>query len=108
MCQIDSTEVSTSRSSTLPVGASIDWLALALAAAAMAAVLRFKNGALGTIEASTAAYPGLLKKTEIHGTEGSVIVEQDDILNTIDGLMAHLLKEIRGEELKLPLPMLVE
>jgi UDP-N-acetyl-2-amino-2-deoxyglucuronate dehydrogenase len=44
------------------------------------AVLRFKNGALGTIEASTATYPGLLKKTEIHGTEGSVIVEQDDIL----------------------------
>jgi aspartyl-tRNA synthetase len=30
-------------------------------------------------------------------------VEQDDILNTIDGLMAHLFKEIRGEELPLPL-----
>lgn len=44
------------------------------------AVVRFKNGALGTLEASTAVYPGLLKKTEIHGTEGSVIVEQDDIL----------------------------
>lgn len=43
------------------------------------AVLRFKNGALGTIEAATAAYPGLLKRTEIHGTGGSVIVEQDDI-----------------------------
>ena len=43
------------------------------------AVLRFKNGALGTIEAATATYPGLLKRTEIHGTEGSVIVEQDDI-----------------------------
>ena len=44
------------------------------------AVLRFKNGALGTIEATTSAFPGLLKKTEIHGTEGSAIVEQDDIL----------------------------
>ena len=44
------------------------------------AALQFKNGALGVIEATTAAYPGLLKKTEIHGTEGSVIVEQDDIL----------------------------
>jgi predicted dehydrogenase len=43
------------------------------------AVLRFGSGAIGTIEASTAAYPGLLKRTEIHGTEGSVIVEQDDI-----------------------------
>ncbi len=44
------------------------------------AVVRFRNGALGTLEASTSVYPGLLKKTEIHGTEGSVIVEQDDIL----------------------------
>ena len=33
-------------------------------------------------------------------------VEQEDILNMIDGLMAHLMKEIRGEELKLPLPRL--
>lgn len=44
------------------------------------AVVRFKNGAIGTLEATTSAYPGLLKKTEIHGTTGSVIVEQDDIL----------------------------
>lgn len=44
------------------------------------AAVRFKNGALGTIEATTSAYPGLLKKTEIHGTQGSVIVEQDDVL----------------------------
>lgn len=43
-------------------------------------VVRFKNGALGTLEATTSAFPGLLKKTEIHGTAGSVIVEQDDIL----------------------------
>ena len=33
-------------------------------------------------------------------------VEQEDILNTIDGLMAHLFKEIRGEELPLPLTRL--
>jgi UDP-N-acetyl-2-amino-2-deoxyglucuronate dehydrogenase len=45
-----------------------------------AAALKFKNGALGVIEATTSAWPGLLKKTEIHGTEGTVIVEQDDIL----------------------------
>ncbi len=44
------------------------------------AVVRFKNGAIGTLEATTSAYPGLLKKTEIHGTTGSVIVEQDDVL----------------------------
>jgi len=44
------------------------------------ATVRFKNGALGVLEATTSAYPGLLKKTEIHGTTGTVIVEQDDIL----------------------------
>ena len=44
------------------------------------AALQFKNGALGAIEGSTSAFPGLLKKTEIHGDKGTVIVEQDDIL----------------------------
>jgi predicted dehydrogenase len=43
------------------------------------ASVRFKNGALGTIEAATSAYPGLLKRTEIHGDRGSARVEQDDI-----------------------------
>jgi len=31
-------------------------------------------------------------------------VERDDILDTIDGLLAHVLKEVRGEELELPVP----
>ncbi|MED5448914.1 MAG: aspartate--tRNA ligase [Planctomycetota bacterium] len=31
-------------------------------------------------------------------------VQRDDILETIDGLMAHLVKEVRDEELTLPLP----
>ncbi len=44
------------------------------------AAVRFRNGALGVIEATTSVFPGLLKKTEIHGTQGSAIVEQDDIL----------------------------
>ena len=44
------------------------------------ACVRFANGALGTLEASTSAFPGLLKKIEIHGTTGSAIVEQDSIL----------------------------
>jgi predicted dehydrogenase len=43
------------------------------------ATLRFKSGALGVIEAATSAYPGLLKRTEIHGDRGSARVEQDDI-----------------------------
>jgi len=43
------------------------------------AVVRFTNGAIGTIAAATSAYPGLLKRTEIHGDHGSAIVEQDSI-----------------------------
>jgi UDP-N-acetyl-2-amino-2-deoxyglucuronate dehydrogenase len=43
------------------------------------AAVRFKNGALGVIEAATSAFPGLLKRTEIHGEHGSARVEQDDV-----------------------------
>jgi predicted dehydrogenase len=43
------------------------------------AAVRFTNGALGVIEAATSAFPGLLKRTEIHGEHGSARVEQDDI-----------------------------
>jgi len=44
------------------------------------AALRFANGALGTIEATTAAYPGFSKKVEIHGTEGTAVVEEDRLV----------------------------
>ncbi len=44
------------------------------------ACLKFRSGAIGVMEASTAAWPGLLKRTEIHGSRGTVIVEQDSIL----------------------------
>jgi len=43
------------------------------------AALRFENGALGVIEASTAAFPGALKRIEIHGSRGSAILEEEDI-----------------------------
>lgn len=41
------------------------------------ATLTFKNGALGTIECSTAVFPGTLKRVEIMGTGGSAILEED-------------------------------
>ncbi|HEV3006866.1 MAG TPA: Gfo/Idh/MocA family oxidoreductase, partial [Pirellulales bacterium] len=44
------------------------------------AALRFVNGALGVIEASTAAYPGYLKRVEIHGSTGSAVMEEEDIV----------------------------
>jgi predicted dehydrogenase len=43
------------------------------------ASLRFSSGALGVIEATTAAYPGYLKRIEIHGSEGSAVLEEEDI-----------------------------
>jgi predicted dehydrogenase len=43
------------------------------------ATLRFANGALGVIEATTAAYPGALKRIEIHGAKGSAVLEEEDI-----------------------------
>lgn len=44
------------------------------------ATLRFANGALGTLEATTAAYPGYLKRIEIHGSQGSAVMEEEDLI----------------------------
>lgn len=44
------------------------------------AVVRFASGALGTIEATTAAYPGALKKIELTGSAGTAILEEEDII----------------------------
>ncbi len=43
------------------------------------ASLKFRNGALGSIEATTASNPGMLKKIEIHGDAGSAVIEEEDI-----------------------------
>ncbi|MCA9150637.1 MAG: Gfo/Idh/MocA family oxidoreductase, partial [Planctomycetales bacterium] len=43
------------------------------------ATLQFASGALGVIEASTASYPGYLKRIEIHGSEGTAVLEEEDI-----------------------------
>jgi predicted dehydrogenase len=44
------------------------------------ACLRFKSGALGVIQATTSVWPGLPKTIGVHGDEGSVVIEQDDLL----------------------------
>jgi UDP-N-acetyl-2-amino-2-deoxyglucuronate dehydrogenase len=46
---------------------------------AVVATLRFANGALGVLEATTAAYPGYLKRIEISGSEGSALLEEEDL-----------------------------
>ncbi|MEJ1971313.1 MAG: Gfo/Idh/MocA family oxidoreductase [Lacunisphaera sp.] len=45
----------------------------------VAAALRFAGGALGTIEASTAVWPGWQRRIEICGDRGSVALEDDRI-----------------------------
>ncbi len=43
------------------------------------ATLKFKSGALGVIEATTAAYPGYLKRIELHGSHGTAVLEEEDL-----------------------------
>lgn len=44
------------------------------------ATVRFANGALGSIHGTTAAYPGLTQRVNVHGDRGSAIVENDKLL----------------------------
>ena len=43
----------------------------------LAATLTFANGAVGTLMASTAAYPGFPARIALHGTLGSAVIEGD-------------------------------
>ncbi len=43
------------------------------------AILHFSSGSLGVVEGTTAAYPGFLKKLEITGSEGSIVIEEENI-----------------------------
>ena len=41
------------------------------------AVLRFQSGALGLLEGTTSAYPGFTTRLDVHGDQGSVMLEND-------------------------------
>ena len=41
------------------------------------AVLEFANGALGTLEAATSAYPGYSRRIELTGSEGTIVIDGD-------------------------------
>jgi predicted dehydrogenase len=55
------------------------------------AVLEFANGAIGTLEATTAAYPGYSRQIELTGSNGTVRLDGDD-------LAAVDLKDARDDE----------
>jgi UDP-N-acetyl-2-amino-2-deoxyglucuronate dehydrogenase len=44
------------------------------------AVLRFRSGAVGTVVASTAVFPGFAQRLEISGTGGTVVIEDGEIV----------------------------
>lgn len=44
------------------------------------ATVAFANGAMGVIEASTATYPGYLKQIAIHGSAGTAVMEEEDLV----------------------------
>jgi predicted dehydrogenase len=41
------------------------------------ATIRFESGALGVVHATTAAYPGLTVRVQVHGTKGSAVIDND-------------------------------
>lgn len=45
------------------------------------ALVKFKNGAFGTITGSTATYPGFGTSIEIHGTKGGICVKDNQIVS---------------------------
>ena len=45
----------------------------------LVASMTFANGALGTLQTTTAAYPGYPRRIEITGTEGTLVIEHDRI-----------------------------
>lgn len=59
--------------------------------------LRFANGALGVIEATTAAYPGSLKRIEVSGSHGSAVLEEEDIKSWDFAEMTERDEQIRRE-----------
>ena len=52
------------------------------------ATLRFSSGALGVVHATTAAYPGLGARIQVHGDKGSAVLEGDRLvtLTTADDI----------------------
>ena len=63
------------------------------------ALLEFSSGALGTLQATTAAYPGYPRRVEITGTEGTVVLEGDNILKAdLRGRPLTLIREDLGDQ----------
>jgi UDP-N-acetyl-2-amino-2-deoxyglucuronate dehydrogenase len=47
----------------------------------LVALLEFKNGAIGSFQAATSAFPGYPRRVELTGSEGTIIIEHDRLLS---------------------------
>jgi predicted dehydrogenase len=47
-----------------------------------AAVIEFSSGAIGTIEATTSLYPGYPRRIEVTGTNGTLVLEDNELVRT--------------------------
>lgn len=54
------------------------------------AALKFRNGAFGVVQGATAIYPGLPTRLEVHGTEGTAVIEGAELKMLV----------IKGEEIR--------
>ena len=62
------------------------------------AIVRFGSGAVGTILSSTAAFPGFPQRLEITGTEGTVIIEDGQMVRRAFGAGARADGDDGGED----------
>lgn len=64
-----------------------------------AALLRFRSGALGTLEASTCSYPGFRMRLEIMGTDGCAVLCENRLEKLIAGRRTLIdRKEVTGTQ----------
>jgi len=63
------------------------------------AVLEFDNGALGTLEAATSVYPGYSRRIELTGSNGTVILDGDDLaaVDLHDARRSDVAERISGD-----------
>ncbi|NLO37375.1 MAG: Gfo/Idh/MocA family oxidoreductase, partial [Clostridiaceae bacterium] len=62
----------------------------------LAAVVTYASGALGVIQATTSGYPGYPRRLEIHGERGSIILEEDTIIQWSIAGQPEKILEIAG------------
>lgn len=63
------------------------------------ATVRFANGSLGAIHGTTAAYPGVSTRLQVHGTRGSIVIEDETLrfIHTTSGERTEAFAESPGE-----------